>query len=271
MARNDLQANSYQDRSIIDVDFEFFGLNADVDFKGVRTLLKQLLDADNEAVELTQLSDLLLSQADHVGTAVKCDGEETDPYAFISILNLNQHRGDEAVQQILKYLRSRTQDATISKALSLTDGSNIGLLFSERFINMPHQTVPPLYTMLQREMSLGGEAFKFTHILIVSKTYTEVQSTIDVEDDRPQKKKKQGAQTKDANEVFYFHPEDEIIEKHALAVISFDYQKQVDSGQSDSKRAFQDYGIKPQGRLILLEASKFDAAVKAVGEYLGST
>jgi len=37
---------------------------------------------------------------------------------------------------------------------------------------------------------------------------------------------------------------------------------------ADSKRAFSEMGIKPQGSMILIEASKFEGAAKAISEYL---
>ena len=86
-------------------------------------------------------------------------------------------------------------------------------------------------------------------------------------DDRPQKKNKKSA----ANaETFYFHPEDEVLHKHALAQCNFESEKPSDEGASDAKRTFQELGVKPQGHLILIEAGKFEGAVKAVGEYLGA-
>lgn len=229
-------------------------------------LLKQLLDVDNELINLSELAELLLSQADHVGTAVKCDGEETDPYAFISVINLHQHNDKDVVKSLIKYLSSRTaQNAKLKAALS-DSAARIGLLLSERFINMPHQVVPPMYTMLQREMSLGGDAFRFTHLLLLSKTYAEIQSALDGEEKRPQKK--QRAST--SSETFFFHPEDEILHKHALVHDNYDYEKEADAGRSDSKRAFQDAGIKSQGHVILIEQSAFDNSVKAITEYLGA-
>lgn len=36
------------------------------------------------------LADLVLSQPD-IGTAIKTDGEESSPYAFLSILNIGVH------------------------------------------------------------------------------------------------------------------------------------------------------------------------------------
>jgi protein BCP1 len=56
--------------------------------------------------------------------------------------------------------------------------------------------------------------------------------------------------------------------RHALCHGSFTHTHQQAEGQSDSKRAFQELGIRPQGHLVLIEASKFEAAVKDVGEYL---
>ena len=151
-------------------------------------------------------------------------------------------------------------------------GSQVGLILTERFVNMPHAIVPPMYSMLLEEMQWAnaeGESYQFTHYLVVSKTYTEVESKLDVEDDRPQKKTKKGGRGEVA-ETFYFHPEDEVLQRHALASCSFEYAKQGRDGASDSKRAFQELGVKPQGCLILLKAEKFGGAVKAVGEYLGS-
>lgn len=90
---------------------------------------------------------------------------------------------------------------------------------------------------------------------------------------RPQKKKKKikdtGAQGD--SEIFYFHPEDEVLQRHAAVFGGFEYEKQEGEGQSDARRTFQELGIKPQGHMILIEADKFEAAVNAIGEYLRPT
>ncbi len=133
---------------------------------------------------------------------------------------------------------------------------------------MPSQIVPPMYTMLLEEMLWAIEAkepYTFSHYLILSKRYKEVESKLDLEDNRPQKKKRK--EGKDA-EVFFFHPEDEILQKHALATYDFDYVNEGDAGMSDAKRVFSDQGIKPQGHLILIPSARFEGAVKAVDEYL---
>lgn len=129
--------------------------------------------------------------------------------------------------------------------------------------------------MLLEEISwaIGDkEPYDFSHYLIPSKTYHEVASTLGQES-RPQRKKKK---TKDAgaqqdSEIFYFHPEDEVLQRHSTIFGGFEYEKQEAEGQSDAKRTFQELGIKPQGHMILIEADKLEAAVNAVAEYLRST
>ena len=120
--------------------------------------------------------------------------------------------------------------------------------------------------MLLEEISWAvqeKEPYDFTHYLIFSKTYREIASALE-EEDAP-KSKKQKAGKKGSPKNFYFHPEDEVLQKYAAAFASFDYVKEA--AGSDSKRAFQELGIKPEGHMIMIEAAKFEAAVKALQEY----
>jgi protein BCP1 len=145
--------------------------------------------------------------------------------------------------------------------------SQVGLILTERLINMPAEITPPMYSMLLEEIQWAvdeKEPYAFTHYLIASKTYTEVESKLDQEDSRPSKKKRKD--TGGDAEAFYFHPEDELLHQHALAFGNFKYEKQGDEGASDAKRAFQEMGVTAQGHLILIQADKFKGAVKALAE-----
>jgi len=178
------------------------------------------------------------------------------------------------VKALTQYLAQKASSnsslAPLAELLSPSSGAQVGLILTERFINIPAQVIPPMYTMLLEEMTWAvqdKEPYTFSHYLILSKTYQEITSKLDEEDSRPKKKKKQaGAQD---GETFYFHPEDEILHKYALAYTNFDYTRQ-DQNTSDSKRAFQDAGIKPQGHLILIDGSKFEEAVKAISDYINA-
>ena len=134
---------------------------------------------------------------------------------------------------------------------------------------MPSEVVPPMYTMLQEEIAWAiedNEPYNFSHYVILSKTYEEVESKLDQEAARPQKKKKKSAGS--GVERFYFHPEDEVLERHALCSGSVSYDHLADEGLSDSKRAFQELGIRTGGSLMLLEGGKLEGAVKDMAEYM---
>ena len=133
---------------------------------------------------------------------------------------------------------------------------------------MPHEIVPPMYTMLLEEIQWAvaeKEPYAFTHYLVLSKAYQEIHSQLP-SDEAPKTKKSKKADKEE--ETFYFHPEDEVLHKHALEYTSFDFDTPVDEGASDSKRAFQDLGVRPKGHLVLVEAGKFEGAVEGVKKFL---
>ncbi|KAK2867924.1 Mss4p nuclear export [Arthroderma sp. PD_2] len=263
-------SGSDEDLDVIDVDFEWFDPQPAVDFHGLKGLLRQLFDSDSQLFDLSALSDLILSQP-LLGSTVKVDGNETDPYAFLTVLNLQQHKDVPVIKSLTDYIRTKSSTPgcfSLNQMLSQPEIPEIGLILTERLINVPAQVVPPMYTMLLEEISWAleeKEPYRFTHYLIISKTYKEVVSKLDEEDDRPQKKKKKAAN--ESSETFYFHPEDEILHKYALCHEGYNYTHETE-GQSDSKRAFQELGIHPQGHMILIEASKFEAAVVNLKEFL---
>lgn len=76
---------------MVNVDFEWFDPQPAVDFHGLRNLLRQLLDNDAQLFDLSALTDLILSQP-LLGSTVKVDGNESDPFAFLTVLNLQQHK-----------------------------------------------------------------------------------------------------------------------------------------------------------------------------------
>ncbi|RDL39943.1 Protein BCP1 [Venustampulla echinocandica] len=264
-------SGSDDDVDMVNVDFEWFNFKPDIDFHGTKSLLRQLFDVDSQLFDLSALADLILSQPT-VGSTVKVDGEDTDAYAFLTILNLHEHREKSVIKDLTQYIIEKSKSnpalAGLSNLLSANANACVGLILAERLINAPSEISPPMYTMLIDEIEAAvedKEPYEFTHYLIISKTYREVESSLDRED-APRTKKNKSNNT--GNEIFYFHPEDEVLKRHALASGSYEYTKDEGEGIADSKRAFQELGIKPQGSMIVIEASKFEGAVKAIGEYL---
>lgn len=75
---------------MIEVDFDFFN-PTEIDFHSIKLLLTQLLSHDSINLDLGSISDLIISQS-NIGSVVKTDGEESDPFAILSVLNLNLHK-----------------------------------------------------------------------------------------------------------------------------------------------------------------------------------
>jgi protein BCP1 len=259
---------------VVNVEFEWFNLKPEIDFHGIKNLLRQLFDVDNQLFDLSALADLILSQPT-IGSTVKVDGDDTDPYAFLTILNMYEHREKPVMRDLANYLAEKSKsNPSLSQLASILSSNSsqiqVGLILTERLINIPSEIAPPMYGCLLDEIESAvddKEPYEFTHYLIMSKTYVEVESSLDQEDAPRQKKSKAG---KNDKEVFYFHPEDEVFQRHAIAFGDFNYTKDEGDAKADSKRAFQDLGIKPQGHVVLVEAKKFEEAVRAAESYLGS-
>ena len=62
-----------------------------MDFVALKRLIIQLFQADADLLKPHELAELILSQP-LVGTTVKTDGKESDPYAFLTVLNMHVHK-----------------------------------------------------------------------------------------------------------------------------------------------------------------------------------
>jgi len=266
----DSSSDSDEDMDIVNVDFELFNYDPQIDFHGVKTLLRQLFDTDAQLFDLSALSDLIIEQ-NTIGSTCKVDDKANDAYAFLTVLNAWEHRDKKPVAQLIEYLGDKakqTGDAALASQVPdlLTSGkATVGIVLAERLINMPAEVIPPMWSMMIDEIEAAledKEPYAFTHYLVVSRTYYEVESSLDQEQ-RKQKKARGQA------ELQYYHPEDEEMRKHAVGSGSYGFTKE-DSTVADSKRAFQEMGVKPQGFMMLIEAAKFQRAVKAIGDYIGS-
>lgn len=166
----------------MDVDFEFFDPNPKVDYIALKRLLQQLFHADATLFQLHELADLILSQP-LIGTTIKTDGIESDPLAFLSVLNLHTHKvipflclgnfltelvqDHASIRALVQYLLQKlSPDAAFTSTLQSllqSESSHVGLIIGERVYNMPPQVMPPMYRMLQDEISWAvDEASKLT-------------------------------------------------------------------------------------------------------------
>lgn len=74
------------------------------------------------------------------------------------------------------------------------EGHDVGFLISERLLNMPAQTAPPMYTMLLEELEWAredNEPYNFAYYVYLSKAFRMRADAVDDKDDlmRPRKMK----------------------------------------------------------------------------------
>ncbi|KAI9320223.1 p21-C-terminal region-binding protein-domain-containing protein [Dichotomocladium elegans] len=244
---SDSDSDGLQD--IVNVDFDFYNPEQ-IDFHALKRLLGQLFSTDAELINIGDIVDILLEE-NHVGTTVKVDGQESDPYAILSVINMTHFKCP------------KKESSVVEKILSPDSDKHVGWVVSERFINMPFEVMPPMYTMMQDETKQAkekGEPYDLEWYMFIAKTYKEVEPVVDKEGD--EEEQKEGQQT----ETFYYQPEDEVISKYAEHQFDFKFTNREKESSSDARRAFSDFGIAPARRLMFVHRSKFDELIEDIKE-----
>ncbi|KAJ3207250.1 Mss4p nuclear export [Entophlyctis luteolus] len=266
------------DGEIIDVSFDFFP-PAEIDFHGLKTLLKQTFAADHELFNLSALADRIIASPD-VGSVVKPDGAD-DPYAIMCVLGFGPDAvqslpfpktRDHSVDAIKTYLlhKCKAQQNIHARfaALFQPGAPACALLVSERLVNLPPQLAVQMLALLIPELDAAiaaGARAPFERLIVVSKVYRECGSAGDEFDDSGDADARRGGGGKkskakkakvdhDSAAVFNIHVEDAIYEK--FAEIQFDYQF---SNQSDQAELMQTAGIKTSRRIYVVKRSDLPA------------
>ncbi|EIM92015.1 uncharacterized protein STEHIDRAFT_136065 [Stereum hirsutum FP-91666 SS1] len=269
--KNEEEGND-SDVSLIDVDFEFFDPNPSVDYHALNRLIIQLFQTDAELFHPHDLAELILSQP-LVGTTVKTDGKESDPYAFLTVLNMHIHRENPSIKALIAYALLKSMDntplhATLQNLLGpngIESQNHVGFIFSERLINMPVQVVPHMYRMLADEIKWAvadNEPYAFTHYLIISRTYrlsSEEEAELQAAQPQTKRHRKDQAEPKGHGGVFSFHHEDEQIAKYALHGQEYSFT----NTQPREKDAF---GLDLAGRMMLITAEKLPELINTMSE-----
>ncbi|KAI9291745.1 hypothetical protein K502DRAFT_308819 [Neoconidiobolus thromboides FSU 785] len=263
--RNDSDDMGEMSESEINVEFDFFDPK-EIDFHNIKNFMTNYFGKDR--IDTSDLADLIISQP-LIGTTIKAV-EEDDALAIFTILNMNVHESKNSITQIRDYILSSSRNNqplyNLLQAL-LAPGStrHLGLLLNERLINMPVQIAPPMYKMLGEEIEWAiqdKEPYNFEYILLLSKTYKEVESQETGEggkDDQDRKKRR----NQPSAGAFYINLEDEIVSKFAEFEQVLEYHN---SAVPDSKRAFSEFGVLPGRKFFLFHSSKYHQILQALTE-----
>ncbi|KAI3491860.1 hypothetical protein L1887_43723 [Cichorium endivia] len=226
---------------VVQADFAFFDPKPD-DFHGVKVLMQSYLD--NKEWELTSFVDLILQQTT-VGTVIKIEEDEDNAvYGFVSALNLQRYKDCKCMMEVKEFLLSMCQDKKIKenlKSFLKEQEADVGLLISQRVVNLPPQLLPPLYDGLFDEISWATEdeptkelrkSFCFKYYLLVSKIYKLKNGD----------QKKKGSSSSSSEEaIIYLKPEDEIF--HNLSEWSFCFPLRTQQVTTNELKEYRSMGL----------------------------
>ncbi|KAG1829414.1 p21-C-terminal region-binding protein-domain-containing protein [Suillus variegatus] len=218
-----------------------------------------------EGLSTHALADLVLSQPD-IGTTIKTDGEESSPYAFLSVLNIGVHNDNVSIKSLVEYILAKSKgDNAFHESLStvLRDPQcQVGLVLCERLINMPVPVIPPMYRMLVDELRDAveeNEPFNFTHLIFVSRVYKLTPEEEDAMTYRPTTTRESETNDRSPDGVYPFHPEDEEIRKFASHHLIFPYS-------NAQPRNAESFGLDTAGRLMLVPAAQLTELARVLGD-----
>ncbi|KAJ1739817.1 Mss4p nuclear export [Coemansia sp. RSA 989] len=244
-------SDSLKSNEIVDVDFDFFDFQP-ADFHSLKPMLAASFGDDSDMFNLSELADMILYQ-NAIGSTVKVDGE-SDPYAFMSVLGMKQHKDREAIRQVREYLLKKAgrQRDQLGKLL---DASNVGLLFNERVVNMPPQIVVPMLRMLMEETQRAVDAhepFDFEYFVLLCPMYREVAADDSDTEEPPGKPGQEGLDA-------HGRVEDEFIEE--FAHLKFDFKFSKLKRVADARNTFADTGLLPSRRCLVIHRSQISPII----------
>ncbi|MEE6486369.1 hypothetical protein FKM82_014586 [Ascaphus truei] len=267
---DDEESEDEEVNEVVNVDFEAHTIS-DNDCDGIKKLLKQLFLKAH--VNISELADLLIQQ-NHIGSVMKqaenlddSDDEDDDNvFGFISLLHLTERKGTPCAEQIKELILSHCEENCEQSMVEqfdkvLNDSSKpVGLLLSERFINVPAQIALPMHQQLQKELieaqKTNKPCGKCYYYLLLSKTLVEVG------------KKAKGALESQANiDLTFANAEEEFFYEQALLKFNYSVQDESDT-QLAGRWSFADIPMKPLRTVMLVPADRMNLVMDKLKEYL---
>lgn len=259
----------------VNIEFEAHSIS-DNDYNGIKKLLQQLfLKAPVNTAELT---DILIQQ-NHIGSIIKQaevqedssdddDEDDDEVFGFISCLNLTERKGTQCAEQIKELLLSRCEKSCEQRVVEqlsklLNDSTKpVGLILSERFINVPPQIALPMHQQLQKELAeaqrTNKPCGKCHYYLLISKTFTEATKS--------NSKRKEG-RNRPKEELMFANAEEEFF--HEKALLKFNYSVQEESDTCLGGRwSFDDVPMKPLRTVMIVPADGIHGIMDKLQDYL---
>ena len=144
------------DDEIENVEFNFSNILED-DYHSLKSLLQP--NFQFEKIDVGELADLLISQHQDVGTTIRADDQVFGLFSYVPLSsNLAKKKHSSFIDDFYNYLKLKTNNCdekNKNKILEIINdkNNNLGLIISERIVNLPEQTVPPALGLATKEIN----------------------------------------------------------------------------------------------------------------------
>ncbi|CAN0188783.1 unnamed protein product [Bubo scandiacus] len=273
---SDSESDSERIDEEVNIEFEAHSIS-DNDYNGIKKLLQQLfLKAPVNTAELTDI----LMQQNHIGSIIKQaeveenssddDDDEVDDevFGFISCLNLTERKGTQCAEQIKELILSRCEKSCEQHLVEqlnklLNDNTKpVGLILSERFINVPPQIALPMHQQLQKELTeaqrTNKPCGKCHYYLLISKTFTEATKS---------NSKRREGRSQQKEELMFANAEEEFFYEKALLKFNYSVQEESDTCLG-GRWSFDDVPMKPLRTVMIVPADGINVIMDKLKDYL---
>ena len=196
------------DDEIENVEFNFSNI-LESDYHSLNSLLQP--NFQFEKINVGNLSDFLISQHEDVGTTIRAGDLVFGVFSYVSLThNLQKKEHSPFFDDFLNFLKLKLNSAdekNKSKIMEILQKNfNIGLIISERVVNLPEETVPPALGLATKEINECREVeensydkrFDFDYLILISKFVKITEETR-----KDNKKMKKDEYIKESNEAYY--------------------------------------------------------------------
>lgn len=252
------------------------------DFHGVRTFLVQAFgQLYSDVIDAGEIAKMITEDlSEDVGTTVKTDGQDSDPYGYATVVPLG-FKGNRKGVEMLKAFAVKTCPKDTQERLKADLAKDAtSMVFSDRFVNLPADVASPLFKQLLDDLKNAiredSKTFKTDRVLFSTPIYHEVASSLDVEfegdeeevEPKSKKRNKTSGSKKSApnNAVKYYYGEAEMLDD--LCEYSWEYKVDKADRVSDSKRCFGDVGIEGGRKCFMLNFQNFTKFINSIETFI---
>ena len=196
------------DDEIENVEFNFSNI-LESDYHSIKSLLQP--NFQFEKINVGDLADYLISQHEDVGTTIRAGDMIFGVFSYVPLShNIQKKQHSPFFDDFSTFLKLKINNADEKNRHKIMDifqkNFNLGLVISERVVNLPEETVPPALGLATKEINECREVeennydkrFDFDYLIIISKFVK-----ITEEHRKDNKKKKKDENIKESNEAYY--------------------------------------------------------------------